>query len=291
MPLPLKDKVALVTGASRGVGRGVALGLGEAGATVYVTGRTRRGEPTFADLGGTVDDTADAVTAAGGQGIAVRCDHADDAQVEAVLAQIRRDHGRLDVLVNNAWRAYEPLHDKSQWQTGPRFWEQPASRWDLSQVVGVRSAFMASWHAAPMMVEQGSGLIVNISFFAAQLFEGQTVYGCAKNAVDHMAEELRPHGVAVVSLYPGLVRTEGIMAVQEFMDLSNSESPDFQGRAVAALAADPGLMTKSGQILISAEVAEEYGFTDVDGKQPRSLRTEMLSKDVPRITGLSPVRG
>jgi len=276
----LRGRVALVTGASRGVGRGIALGLGEAGATVYVTGRTTEEGQAAAKLPGTIHETADAVTQLGGQGIAVRCDHRHDDEVAAVFEQMRAREGRLDVLVNNVWGGYEHFSDGTEFWMEKGFWTVPLSRWDAMFDAGVRAHYVASVFAAPPMIAQRSGLIVNISFWAAQKYMGSVPYGCAKAADDKMARdmahELRAHNVAVVSLYPGLVRTESVMRAADFFDLSNSESPQFIGRAVAALAADPTVMQKSGQVLVAAALALAFGFTDIDGKQPQPLTVETL---------------
>jgi len=252
-------KVAIVTGASYGVGKGVALGLAEAGATVYATARSVT-EQSF--------DGDERI-------IPVRCDHTDDAQVEAAFRRVMSERGRLDVLVNSVWGGYERMIEEGQFTWPLPFWEQPIWRWDAMFVAGVRAAYVASQHAARSMVTQQSGLIVNISFWAAQKYIGNVAYGASKAATDKvtadMAEELRAHNVAVVSLYPGLVRTEKVMEAAAFLDLSNSESPQFVGRAVAGLAADSEVMRKTGQVVVAAELAHEYGFTDVDGKQPRPL--------------------
>lgn len=272
---PLAGKVALVTGASRGVGKGIALGLGEAGATVYVTGRTVEEGKAAVDLPGTIYQTAEEVSKLGGKGIAVRCDHSNDEEVNAVFLRIRTEQNRLDILVNNVWGGYEHFNDGTEFWNERGFWTIPISRWDKSFQAGVRAHYVASWLAAPMMIAQRSGLIVNISFFAAQRDDKGVAYGAAKAADDRMAVcmayELREHHVAVVSLYPGLVRTEGVMKAAQYFDLSNSESPQFIGRVVAALAADRDLMRKSGQILVAAAVAQEYGVKDIDGKQPRPI--------------------
>jgi dehydrogenase/reductase SDR family protein 1 len=271
----LKGKVAIVTGASRGVGKGVALGLGEAGATVYVTGRTVEEGKTVSELPGTVYQTAEEVTKLGGQGIAVQCDHQDDRQVEALFKRVQDEQNHLDMLVNSAWGGYERMVEANEFTFGRPFWQQPAWRWTAMFEAGVRAAYIASQHAARQMTVQRSGLIVNISFWAAQKYMGNTLYGMSKAATDrmalYMAHELRQYDVAAVSLYPGLVRTESVMRSADFFDLSNSESPQFIGRAVAALAGDPQLMEKSGQVLVAAALALEYGFTDIDGKQPRPL--------------------
>ena len=262
----LKGKVAVVTGASKGVGKGVALGLAEAGAVVYATGRTVS-EDSFADS-----------TREAGQIIPARCDHTDDRETGALFARVGEERGRLDVLVNSAWGGYERMVEGGEF-TWPRpFWEQPAWRWDAMFAAGVRAAYVASQHAARTMVAAGSGLIVNVSFWAARKHVGNVAYGVSKAATDKMtadmAAELRAHNVAAVSLYPGLVRTEKVLEAAAFLDLGNSESPQFLGRAVAALAADPKVLDRSGQALVAAALAREYGFTDVDGKQPRPLTLE-----------------
>jgi dehydrogenase/reductase SDR family protein 1 len=276
----LQGKVALVTGTSRGIGKGIALGLGEAGATVYVTGRTVEEGKSAARLPGTIHQTAAEVTALGGRGIAIRCDHRNDDEVQAVFRQVIDDSSRLDILVNNAWGGYERFTDGSPWTGDRPFWEQPLSLWDAMHRAGVRAHYIASVLAAPVMVAQRQGLIVNISSFAAQKPTADVAYGIAHAAIDRLAANLacalREHNVAAVSLYPGLVRTESVMANQQYFDLSNSESPQYIGRAVAALATDPNVMEKSGRWLVAAELAEEYGVTDVDGARPRSLRPQLL---------------
>ncbi|MFB9991546.1 SDR family NAD(P)-dependent oxidoreductase [Deinococcus oregonensis] len=283
MTPPLQHKVALVTGASRGIGRGVALGLGEMGATVYLTGRTLSGRsPQLPFLPGSLEDTAQEVTALGGLGIAVKCDHTDDAQTRAVVERIQNEQGRLDILVNNVWGGYEGLHlwDERGEQWNAPFWEQPTSIWDDMFTAGVRAHYVTSQCAAPLLIAAG-GLMVGISFFAAMRHRDTEgiAYFLAKNATDQMAlamaNHLRKHGVTSVSLYPGLVRTEAVLqAPAGTFDFSNSESPQFIGRAVAALANDPNVFGKTGQVLVAAELGEEYGFTDLDGKRPRSLRAD-----------------
>jgi NAD(P)-dependent dehydrogenase (short-subunit alcohol dehydrogenase family) len=274
-PKPLAGRMALVTGASRGVGKGVAVGLGEAGATVYLTGRTVHQGAGPGGMGGTLTEAAAEVTAAGGLGIPVVCDHTDDEQVRALFARIAEEQGRLDILVNNVWGGYEHFYDGTRFWEEQGFWTVPIERWDKSFASGVRAHYVASALAAPLMIAQGTGLIVNISFFAAQRDDRGVVYGVAKAADDRMAacmaHELRSHNVAAISLYPGLVRTESVLAAAEHFDMSNSESPQFIGRAVAALAADPNVLAKSGQVLVAAQVALDYGFTDIDGKQPRPV--------------------
>jgi dehydrogenase/reductase SDR family member 1 len=277
---PLADKIAVVTGASRGVGKGVAVALGAAGATVYVTGRSVRQGDSRPDLPGTVGETADAVTAAGGRGIAIRCDHYDAGQVSDAFATIAREQQYLDILVNNCWDGYRDMVDANDHFTwADPFWQQSVKRWDEMFGGGVRPAFLASRLAAPLMLAQKRGLIVNISYWAAKRYMANLIYGVAKTAVDRMAadmaHDLRDYGIAAVALYPGLVRTEAVMkyGVGTY-DMSNAESPEFTGRAVAALAADPNVMAKSGSVLIAAELGLEYGFTDIDGRQPRPLTLE-----------------
>ncbi len=279
---PLAGAVAVVTGASRGVGKGIALGLGEAGATVYVTGRSTVEGAGPGGQPGTVTATAAEVDAAGGRGIAVRCDSTVDEDVEALFARVAEEQGRLDVLVNNAWGAYERFHDGSDVRSVP-FWRAPVSLWDALHRVPVRTHYVAAQHAARLMVPRRRGLIVATSFWGARSYVYPVGYGVAHAAVDRltadMAHELEPYGVAAVSLYPGLVRTEGVLRWAEFFDLSNSESPQFLGRVVAALAADPDVMAHSGQARVAAELAEAYGVVDVDGTRPRSAREHMLSRE------------
>lgn len=252
----LHERVALVTGASRGVGRGVALGLAHAGARVFATGR----RATQADLGSGIT--------------AIDCDHTDDEAVTRVFRTVEETAGRLDILVNAAWGGYERMVEDGRFTFIAPFWDQPLWRWDAMVTAGVRAAFVASQHAARSMVRAGRGLIVHISSWAAQKHIANTLYGLAKAATDKMASdmahELRQHGVTVVSLYPGLVRTEAVLAAGVF-DLSNSESPEFIGRAVAALANDPQVSRRTGSVLVAAALAQEYGFTDVDGRRPRPL--------------------
>jgi dehydrogenase/reductase SDR family protein 1 len=274
----LKGKVGVVTGASRGVGKGIALGLGEAGATVYITGRTTQEGTDIEKLGGTVFTTAEKVTAIGGKGIAVACDHRKDSQVEELFQRVAEESQRLDVLVNNAWGGYEQMEHDDEFTWPNPFWSQPLWRWDAMFDGGVRAAYVASAFAARMLVEQKNGLIVNISFWAAQKYMGNASYGAAKAAVDKMsadmAHEAEKFNVAVISLYPGLVRTESILRNAQYFDMTNSESPQFIGRVVAALANDANIMSKTGQVWVAAALAEEYGIQDIDGKQPRPLKLE-----------------
>lgn len=272
---PMSNKVAIVTGASRGVGKGIAVGLGEAGATVYVTGRTTHEGSDVEQLGGTVFATAEEITSTGGKGFAVVCDHRDDAQTESLFRRVKEEQERVDILVNNAWGGYEQMVQDNQFTWIKPFWEQPFWRWDAMFHGGVRAAYVASAFAAGMMHQQQQGLIVNISFWSAQVYLGSTQYGVSKAATDkmteYMAHELEQFNVTVVSLYPGLVRTESVMRHANDFDMSNSESPQFIGRVIAALAGDPNIMRKSGKVLIAAQEALEYGVQDIDGRQPRPL--------------------
>lgn len=269
----LSGKVALVTGASRGVGKGIALALGEAGAVVYITGRTLEEHQAAVPLSGTIGQTASEVTQLGGHGIAVQCDHRDDAQVEAVFQRIQQEQGRLDILVNNAWAGYEGYFNNRHYPPLYPFWEKPIMYWD-ENMIGVRWTYVASVLAAQQMVPQRTGLIVNISF--SPLSPGNPAYNAAKTAVDRvtsdMAYQLREHQVTVVSLHPGLVRTEGVLSQAQYFDMSTSESPQFTGRAVTALAADPAVLEKTGQVLNVATLAQSYDFTDVDGTRPKPIQ-------------------
>lgn len=276
MTKSLSGKIAVVTGASRGVGKGIALGLGEAGATVYVTGRTVKEGEAASRLSGTIGETAQQVTRQGGKGIAVQVDHRDDAQVRAFFERVRDEQGRLDILVNNAWGGYEQFTNGSEYTGHLAFWERPLTIWDSMFDTGARSHFVASVYAIPLMLPQQKGLIVNISSFIGRKPGVDVPYATSHAAIDALAANsaaaLQDKNIAVVSLAPGLVRTESVMLNAQYFDMSNSESPQFIGRTVAALATDPDIMSKSGQWLIAAELAREYGFTDIDGTQPESLR-------------------
>jgi dehydrogenase/reductase SDR family member 1 len=266
----LDGTVAVVTGASRGIGKGCALELGAAGATVYVTARST--SESDHPLPGTIGATAKEIDALGGTGVAVALDHRDDAAVEAMFTRVLDERGRIDVLVNNAFIVTDEL------TSGLPFWEVPISNWDDTIDIGTRSAYVASVFAARAMVDAGSGLIANISSSGAEEYAWQVAYGVGKCALDRItadtAHELAPFGVSVVSLWPGFVRTERIDMgeaaglLPETLDLSTSESPRFTGRAVVALAADPGVARWSGRAVAARDLADEYGFTDVDGRLP-----------------------
>ena len=275
------SKVAVVTGASRGIGKGIALELGAVGMTVYVTGRTVDGGL----LPGTVGETAAQIDELGGNGIALAVDHHDDDAVEAAIARMLEEQGRIDVLVNNVFSA----PDLAGW-LGTPFWQLPVKAWDEVIGIGCRSHYVASAFAAPSMVAAGSGLIVNVTSDGAVQYAHNVPYGVGKAAVDKMtadmAHELKEHGVAAISVWPGLVKTELVMfgaktradgsqfldlGEEGSFDLGQAETPRFVGRGVAALADDPKVLDKTGKALRVADLADEYGFTDVDGSVPRLL--------------------
>ena len=275
----LAGKVAVVTGASRGIGKGIALVLAEQGATVYVTGRTVT--PGEYYLPGTVGETAAECTArgkvSGGRGIALACDHGNDEQVATLFDQIRREQGRLDILVNNAFQLSDDLIEPKP------FWEKPLSNLEMWQV-GVRSSFVAAWHAAQLMVPNKTGLIVAISGYVGVTYTFGVVFGTAKSAVDRMARdmaiELKPHNVASLSLWQGLTLTEkahyNLAQSKGKMTTSitsmTGSSVEHPGRVIAALAADPDIMQRSGGTYITTEVAMAYGITDIDGRVIPSAR-------------------
>ena len=270
---PLQGVVAVVTGASRGAGKGIALALGAEGATVYVTGRSQK--EGDAALPGTVFATAEGVSKAGGKGIAVAVDHADDTQVRRLFERVKQEQGRLDILVNNATVIHDTLIEKGG------FWEKPLEQVDILDV-GLRSAYVASWYAAPLMVAQQRGLIAFTSSFGASCYMHGPAYGAQKVGVDKfakdMAVDLRKHGVAAVSIWMGMLKTDRTRRVMDadaakyagFWDMA--EHPEFTGHLLSALYRDPKRMDKSGQVIIGAELALEYGLKDIDGKQPPSHR-------------------
>jgi NAD(P)-dependent dehydrogenase (short-subunit alcohol dehydrogenase family) len=269
----LSETVALVTGASRGVGRGIAHELGVAGATVYVTGRSTSDDQTDG-LPGTVDGTADLVTEAGGEGVAVVCDHTDDTALEALFERIEDERGRLDLLVNGVCGGYEGYDDIFD----APFWEQPRERFDAMFDAGVRAAYVASQLAAPHLFESDQALLVNVSAGDCERYRGQVAYDTAKTAVDRMAKgmahELRDYTVAALGVYPGFTRTERVVETMDGEEPEGSESPRYVGRAVAALTGDEAILEKSGAVYRTGELAREYRFTDVDGSQPAPFDLE-----------------
>lgn len=277
MNQPLKQ-VAVVTGASRGVGHGIALALGAAGMTVFVTGRAPEhgGSNVYGyALRGSLKDTAAAITAAGGRGIAVVCDHADDAQVQALFARVEKECGQLDLLVNNAAFIHDQLIEP-----GP-FWEKPL---DLVRIldVGLRSAYIASYFAAPLLLRSARGLICFTSSFGAGCYMHGPAYGAQKAGVDKLAADMaidfEGQGVAALSLWLGPQLTERTRIAGEQHGeqykafLADAETPQFNGRVIHALLNDPQLMTFSGQTLITAEIAAGYGISEAGGRQPPSHR-------------------
>ena len=300
---PLAGRVALVTGASRGVGKGIAIGLGEAGATVYVTARTLS---KVGAVPGTAEQTAEEVTAAGGKGIALQCDHSDDAQVDEIVRRITRDVGGLDVLVNNVYPAPGILPTAGPMMPGGKpFWESPVEEgWEAAFTIGVRSHYVMTQKAMPLLLKR-SGLIVDIASPGNYVYLVSTMYGMGRAAsermVVQMAMELENYPVSILTLWPGVVRTEVMgTAIEQNPELLRqilsmtwanipgamddlaklpgadvlrvTESQVFSGRAVAALAADPRVKVKSGKVFSVAGLAKEYGFTDIDGTIPDGLR-------------------
>ena len=271
---PLEGKTAVVTGASRGAGRGIALVLGEAGATVYLTGRSVRGAQTSELAGTTLEDTAAMMTERGGVGIPVRTDHTKDDEVEALFARVHDERGRLDVLVNNAWGGYEGMDETFD----APFWEQPMVRFDRMFSVGVRASLVATRTALPLL--NAGGLVANTTLeMDPAVYDAALFYRTAKITLNYltfgMAHDLQRTGrdVAVIGVAPGWMRTEAIMEDVRSgklaqSDLEQTESTEYTGRAILALATDPYVMTKSGQILRTRDLAHVYGFTDVDVRQP-----------------------
>jgi NAD(P)-dependent dehydrogenase (short-subunit alcohol dehydrogenase family) len=265
--------VAVVTGASRGAGRGIAVALGAHGCTVYVTGRSQK--PGDHALPGTIYETADAVTKAGGVGIPVACDHADDEQVKALFARVQREQHRLDILVNNAAAVYDELTEPGH------FWEKPLKLGDIIDV-GLRSSYVASWYAAPMMVGQRRGLVAFTSGGGSMHYVFGPAYGAQKAGQDKlaydMAVDFREFDVAAVSIWMGAVLTDRLRQVIESDPVNfgylreTCETAEFTGHVLWALYSDPNLMALTGQTLIGAEMALQYGLKDDDGRQPPSYR-------------------
>jgi NAD(P)-dependent dehydrogenase (short-subunit alcohol dehydrogenase family) len=278
----LHDRVALVAGATRGAGRGIAVALGEQGATVYCSGRSVRGQlASGASRPETIDETAELVSAAGGKGIAVRCDHTADDQVRALVERVRRDHGRLDVLVNDVWGG------DALTEFGKTFWQVNLSNGRQMIDQAIWSHILTSHHAAPLMFDRGgrgTGLIVEITDGDFYGYRGNIFYDLVKSSVIRLAfiqaRELRKQDVAAIAVTPGFLRSECMLehfgvtketgrdGVKTDPNFIASESPLFVGRGVAALAADATVKAKSGKVFASWTLAREYGFTDADGSRP-----------------------
>jgi NAD(P)-dependent dehydrogenase (short-subunit alcohol dehydrogenase family) len=269
--------VAVVTGASRGLGRGIARAFGSKGATVYLTGRAGSASTASADA---LEEAAAEVTAAGGKGIAIYCDHGNDNEVAHAFAQIAKQSGHIDILVNNAAAVYQEL------MIPGGFWEKPLKLVDMIDI-GERSNYVASYYAAPLMIANQRGVIASISFYGGVTYFHGAAYGAAKAGTDKMARDmavdLKPHNVASVSIWAGFILTEQIKAIPKenlppdlAANLPNFETPEFTGLVIDALYRDPQRMTHSGKTLIGAELAVAYGIKDIDGKQPPSYR-EFLS--------------
>lgn len=266
----LTNTIALVTGGSKGVGRGITLGLAEHGATIYITGRNseelRKTTVLAEKLGGTC--------------IPIQCDHNNDTETMAVFVKIKKEGKTLSLLVNCAWGGYEDMVENGNFTWVNKFWEQPIRRWDKIFAIGVKSIFVNSKNAMEFMLPSNEGLIVNISFWAAQKYVGNIIYGASKVVADKltadMAKELEKTEISVIALYPGLVRTEEVMKIAQYLDMSNSESPQFIGRVIAKLYLDPLRKLRSGKVCVAAALAKEYNIEDIDGKRPEPLTIEKV---------------
>ncbi|MGP8072345.1 MAG: SDR family NAD(P)-dependent oxidoreductase [Thermoplasmata archaeon] len=269
-------RIAVVTGASRGAGKAIAIELGRSGWTVAVTGRSTRASPSAEGIVGSIDETVDAIQAVGGKGIAIRCDHSRDADLVALAERLRGEFGALDLLVNCAWGGYQE-HDLEGF--GRPFWEQPTHHWDRMFGSGVRPTLLTSARLVPLMMRRDRAAVINIVSWLGGEYLGNLYYDTAKSAIirmtEGMAKELQPHRISAIALVPGFMRTERVMtshAMHPF-DLSSTESPSYVGRAIVALMGDPEILAKSGQLLYVGDLAKVYGFTDVDGRQPPPFRT------------------
>ncbi len=267
----LIGKVALVTGGSRGAGRGIAIELGKAGAIVYVTGRSVAKKATN-NWPGTIDETISQIKEAGGTGIGIRCDHTIDSDTEAVINRIRKEQGRLDILVNNVWGGNElPIEEIP-------FWELPLKHWDNMFTAGIRAQLTTNYYAIPLLKENKDGVIIHTTFWDQNKYIGHFYYDLAKNAINRMAyglsNELKQEKIAVLAVSPGWMRTE--LVLKEFEtdedhwiereDLKNTETTHYIGKAVAALSSDPNIIEKNGQVLKVGDLAKEYQFKDIDGR-------------------------
>lgn len=283
----LAGKTTLVTGATRGLGKGIAIALGEAGATVYITGRTLTAADTSEAVTGSLSETQAAVEAAGGVCIPVQVDHTKDEEIRLLFERIQAEQGQLDLLVNNAYAGVQALKSAQ----GKPFWDCELSLWDACNDVGLRSHYLASVFAARMMVERQQGLICTLSSWGGLSYIFGVPYGVGKAGCDRlaadMAIELKPYHVASLSIWPGIVGTEQFSRLAEELSQSNNtdpktaairdrynwETPLLTGRVIAALAADPNIMQRTGCVQIVAELAERYGLVDEKGDRPASLRS------------------
>jgi NAD(P)-dependent dehydrogenase (short-subunit alcohol dehydrogenase family) len=267
---PVNQKTAWVTGASRGVGRGIAVALGRAGWTVWISARSGRAAGSTSHLPGSVEETAQAVTAAGGRGIGVVCDQRDDEQVRAIAERIEAEHGALHLLVNNAWAGYERLNAGEWTEWNAPFWQQPLTLWDSMFDGGVRTHYVTSAVCAPLLRRTAASAIVTVSMEVGTRHDPAhgVAYSVAKAADDRlalaMASQLAADGVASIAVYPGLVRTEGVMQFAEHLDLSAAQTPEGVGRVIAALAIDPQLMAITGQAIHIADLARRYRVNVTD---------------------------
>lgn len=284
------ERVVLVTGASRGVGKGVALALGQPGTTVYISGRARS-EGQTSPLPGTIDETAAEIEARGGRCVAVECDHFDDAQIADLIKRVIDEQGRLDILVNNV---YQVPDDMLEWKP---FWERPLEdHWSKMIDLGLRAHYVAASHVAPHMIKQGEGMIVNISSPGARAYLHSVIYGIGKAGTDKMmhdmAKELKEHNVAALAIWPGIVKTERLQPAieadalpEEYEPLKpGMESAEFPGLIIDAIAQQDDFMRFSGRSWWNAEVAQELGIKDIDGAQPMSYAPFMGETGVPPDT-------
>lgn len=276
---PLEGKIAVVAGSTRGAGRGIAVMLGAAGATVYCTGRSVRGNPSDLNRPETIEETADLVSSQGGVGIPVRVDHTAEEEVKGLFERIKEEQsGRLDILVNDIWGGEKLI----QWNTP--FWDHSLQNGLLAQERAVHAHLMTSYYGAPLMAARKNGLIIEVTDGKGYGYRGNLFYSLAKISAVHlaaaMAEELRSHHVTALAVTPGFLRSEEMLehfgvgeenwrdAIQKDPHYSESETPYFLGRGIAALAGDPQVFEKTGKVLASWDLSDEYGFTDVDGRKP-----------------------
>lgn len=267
---PLHGKVALVAGASRGAGRGIAYELGEAGATVYVSGRSVRGEITD-NRTESIEETAEGVSKRGGRGIAVRCDHTNESDVQKLFDHIKQEHGRLDILVNSVFGGSENSLSPKE---GAGFWQRSFEQWN-AMMNAPKAYLLTNRYAVPLMSETKHGLIINITFFIKDKALGNLYYDIAMNAVNRMtyamANELKSLGITTVALCPGWMRTERVIDAGFGPEDGATESTAYVGRAVVSLAKDPFVSNEAGSILMVADLARKYNFTDIDGTQPNAF--------------------